>query len=101
MEAHLGLIRLGSGELTSKEEEFLNQLLVAYFPGFRRIPTDQEDVYQEGLCRRADWKFAASIVTVKKIERAVGTFQPHKSPGRTGSTSRGPGGPTASPEGDF
>ena len=84
-EKRLRLITLKSGEFAGNEEECLNRLLEVYFPGFQRIPTDKEDVYQVGLCKRADWKFAAYIVTVKKVEWATGTFLPYKSPGRTGS----------------
>ena len=73
-------IRLKSGEFTGNEEEFRNRLLEFHFPDFQRIPTDQEDVYQVGLCNRADWKFVFSIVTLKKVEWAVGTFQLYKLP---------------------
>ena len=76
----MGPIRLETGEFTGSEEECLNRLIEVHFPGFQRIPAVQEDMYQVGLCRRADWKFVASIVTVKKVEWAVWTVQPHKSP---------------------
>ena len=63
-QARLGPIRLESGQFAGNEEECLNRLLEVHFLGFQRMPTDQEDVYQVGLCKGSDWKFAASIVTV-------------------------------------
>ena len=59
-EAYLGPIRIKSGEFAGNEKEGLNRLLEVHFPGFQRIPTDQEDVYQVGPRKTADWKFAAT-----------------------------------------
>ena len=84
MKARLGSIRLESGKFVGSDEEGLNRLLEVHFPGIQRIPADQVDVYQVGLYKRLDWKFAATIVTVNKVEWAVGILQPYKSPGAEG-----------------
>ena len=47
-------------------------------------PSGQEDAYQVGPTRRADWEFASRIVSVTRVDWAIGTFQPYKAPGADG-----------------
>ncbi|XP_033222466.1 uncharacterized protein LOC117176335 [Belonocnema kinseyi] len=83
-EARLRLIRLENGGFGEDEEATLSCLLEVRSLDFRRIQTDLEGEEWGQELRRADWSFASKIVDSKKVELAVGSFCPCKSPGADG-----------------
>jgi hypothetical protein len=79
----LGSLVAPSGLRTQSEGETLDLLLAAHFPG---SICAERGVLPAPTCRtnRLNWQVAARIVTYRKVEWAIDTFAPYKSPGVDG-----------------
>jgi len=78
-------IKLGSfvaptGRRTQSEEETLELLHTTYFPnsGFTQ---EVAALMAALLTRRPDWRLATGVVTFRRVEWAIDSFAPYKSPG--------------------
>jgi hypothetical protein len=81
-------IKLGSlvaplGRHTQTEGETLELLLTTHFP---HSEVTQESVAPAAalLARRPDWRLATRVVTYRRVEWAIDSFAPYKSPGVDG-----------------
>ena len=78
----VGTLRLDNGLHTSNGRETITELLSAHFPG---STTDLGGVATRiSLTRRPKWYQATAIFTPKRVEDAIGSFGPYKSPGADG-----------------
>lgn len=80
-------LRKSDGTYTEGEEERASLLLEVHFPDSEPIPTDAEIVATTNHSRnpcRADWVIANNIFTKQRLEWAINTFEPYKSPGVDG-----------------
>ena len=79
----LGSLVAPSGLHTQSEGETLDLLLATHFPG--SICAEGE-VLPTPTCRtnRMDWQVAVKIVTQRRMEWAIDSFTPYKSPGMDG-----------------
>ncbi|KAI5696957.1 hypothetical protein M8J75_002931 [Diaphorina citri] len=100
----LGTIKKPNGEWTQSGKETLETLIEAHFPGSETFDYSvPSDTVRSGTPHRRpqknDWKLAKSVVTHKKLEWAIGTFQPFKAAGNDAplklrpSSEAGPKGP--------
>ena len=73
-------LRLRSGNYTHNEPQRLGLLLETHFPG--SIPQEEDKAPElYGHPTKEDWKLAKAVCTRQKMEWAVNSFQPYKSPG--------------------
>ena len=81
-------IRLGSlvaptGQRMQSEGETLDLLLATHFP---TTDTAERGLLTAAACRttQVNWQMAAKIITYRKVEWAIKSFAPYKSPGMDG-----------------
>ena len=81
-------IKLGSvvdptGRRTQSEEETLKLLHITHFPN---LGVTQEAAASTAalLTRRPDWRLLTRVVTFRRVEQALDSFAPYKSPGVEG-----------------
>jgi hypothetical protein len=79
----LGSLVAPSGRRTQSEGETLELLLTKHFPSSEAT---QEIAAPAAalLARCSDWKLAARVVTYRRVEWAIDSFAPYKSPGVDG-----------------
>jgi hypothetical protein len=72
-----------TGERTQSEGEILDLLLATHFPNSVDV---EGGVIPATACRTtwADWRTAARIITYRRVEWAIDSFTPYKSPGMDG-----------------
>jgi hypothetical protein len=75
----LGSLVAPTGERTQSEGETLDLLLATHFPDSVRLIGEATPA---AVCRteRSDWRVAARIVTHRRVQWAIDTFAPYKSP---------------------
>jgi hypothetical protein len=72
-----------SGQRTQSEGETLELLLAAHFPN--SVVTERRAAPAAAYrAKRLDWRVAAKIVTHQRVEWAINSFSPYKSPGMDG-----------------
>jgi hypothetical protein len=79
----LGSLVAPSGEKTQSERETLELLLTTHFPD---LGVTQESAVPAAalLARCPNWRLATRVVTYRRVEWAIDTFAPYKSPGVDG-----------------
>ena len=72
-----------TGQRTQSEGETLDLLLATHFP---TTDTVERGLLPAAACRttRVNWQMAAKIITYRKVEWAIKSFAPYKSPGMDG-----------------
>lgn len=80
----LGMLRKDDGSYTSSKEELLNHLFEVHFPGSQNAGHADPSGPPSRRSLRRNKEFAESFVKLEKVEWAIGTFQPFKSPGPDG-----------------
>ena len=72
-----------SGRRTQSEGETLELLLTTHFPNSE---ITQETAAPSAVlpARRPDWRLATTVVTYRRVEWAIDSFAPYKSPGLDG-----------------
>ena len=80
---NLGSLVAPSGLCTQSEGETLDLLFATHFPG---STCAEGEVLPAPACRTncLDWQVAARIVTYRRVEWAIDSFAPYKSPGMDG-----------------
>ena len=79
----LGSLVAPSGGPTQSEEEALEQLLTAHFPN-SGVTQEAAAPSAALLARCSDWRLATRVVTYRRVEWAIDSFAPYKSPGVDG-----------------
>jgi hypothetical protein len=77
------LVAAPSGRRTQSEGETLELLLSTHFPN-SGVTQELAAPAAALLARHPDWKLATRVVTYRKVEWAIGSFVPFKSPGVDG-----------------
>ncbi|KAI5753143.1 hypothetical protein M8J77_023972 [Diaphorina citri] len=85
----LGTIKKPNGEWTQTGKETLETLIETHFPGSESFDyANPSDTARPGTPLRKpqkdDWELAKNVVTHKKLEWAISTFQPFKAAGNDG-----------------
>jgi len=79
----LGSLVVPSGRRTQSEGETLDLLLTTHFPN-SEITQETAAPAAALPARRLDWGLATRVVTYRRVERAIDSFAPYKSPGVDG-----------------
>jgi len=79
-----GVMRTEQGELTDTPTGSLMELLKTHFPGCQVNQLADESDLPDHSPSEEDWDISNSVVTNKKVEWAVNSFSPFKSPGQDG-----------------
>jgi ribonuclease HI len=78
-----GFVKLPTGTYTSSREETIRHLLETHFPGYTENPGDVP-IFTSYHANPSDWKLARMVITYKRVDWALKTFHPYKSPGTDG-----------------
>jgi len=79
----LGSMVAPSGRRMQSARESLELLLTTHFPN-SGVTQDLAAPAAALLARRPDWRLATKVVTYKRVEWAIDSFAPYKSPGADG-----------------
>jgi len=76
------MLKKEDGSYTKSSEEVVDLLMKTHFPGTR--PADTIKPQPIRTPNATDWNLAATIVTNRRLEWAIDSFKPFKSPGNDG-----------------
>ena len=79
----MGSLEAPTGQRTQSEGETLDLLLATHFPNSAAV---EGGAIPTAACRatRVDWRGAERIITYRRVEWAIDSFAPYKSPGMDG-----------------
>ena len=76
------MLKKENGSYTKSKEEVVDLLIDAHFPGTRAAEAAESQPIRTPSV--TDWNFAMTIVTDRRLEWAIDSFKPYKSPGDDG-----------------
>ena len=79
----LGSLVAPTGRQTQSKEETLELLLTTHFPN-SGVTQELAAPVAALLARRPNWRLATRVVTFRRVEWAIDSLAPHKSPGVDG-----------------
>lgn len=83
----IGSLQRQQGGYTNTEKETLDLLLETHFPGCVTTTQNSNDRIEDipiSRASREDWKQASRIINITRLEWAINSFEPYKSPGVDG-----------------
>jgi len=76
------MLQKENGTYTKSSDEVVEVLMQAHFPGTKSVETSEPQPIRTP--NATDWNLAETIVTNRRLEWAISTFKPYKSPGSDG-----------------
>lgn len=81
----LGMLRHSDGSLTKSSREVLDLLRLTHFPGSIEVTDSNFDFAHQGNEPRSEnWHVARSVVTRERVNWAINSLAPYKTPGEDG-----------------
>ena len=83
LKTKLGTLMAPSGRRTQSEGETLEVLLTTHFP-ISEVTQDLAAPAAALRAGRSDWRLSVRVITYRRVECAIDSFVPYKSPGKNG-----------------